>query len=68
MKYPKVVHKLPELFSLIIDIDDAIQGILASSVPDFGKYKQAKSLRQQYTWAAEKFIQRQKGGTGGALV
>jgi hypothetical protein len=67
MKYPKVAHKLPELFSLIIEIDDIIQATVSSPVPDFERYRAAKKVRRDYTRAAEKFIQRQKGGTGGAL-
>lgn len=63
--YPKVEHKIPELFQIIIKIDRVLAAMQSLSVISFSTLKRREKLlerRQELATAAEKFIQRQKGG------
>lgn len=62
IKYPKVEHKIPELFQLIIKNDYLGDLLKQFKVVSFNRFKQYKSRRIELERAAEKFIQRQKGG------
>ncbi len=64
--YPQVTHKLPELFSLIIDEDHKKEEISRQSIisnDDRLSFMSLKKRRVELSGAAQKFIQRQKGGT-----
>lgn len=62
MKYPPVTHKIPELFQLIIELDNTRGLMKAESVVDFKAYKEVKAKKFDYSNAAENFIKRQKKG------
>lgn len=61
--YPEVKHKIPELFELIIKSDNLQDMYRKMPVVDFMKFRKNKRDRKEFTTSAEKFIQRQKGGT-----
>lgn len=63
MIWPKVEHKLPELFELIIENDHLRQELKTSTVIPFQQFKDLKSVRTAFRTGAEHFIIRQKGGT-----
>lgn len=60
MEYPRVKHKLPELFDLIIQLDREVEVINSSPVIFLKDYIDNKSLRKQYSMSAEKYCQRQR--------
>lgn len=61
-RYPKVEHKIPELFQIIIKVDKLLELFHARKVVPFKRFHAAKKRRVELSQAAEKFIQRQKGG------
>ena len=62
MKYPPVTHKIPELFQLIIELDNTRGLMKAESVADFKAYKEVRAKKFDCSSAAENFIKRQKKG------
>jgi len=69
IQYPKVLHKLPELFRLIIESDHKKDEMKEAKVTDINVWKAHKAERQLFTWGAEKFIKEQKkDGNGNATV
>jgi len=62
MDYPKVQHKIPELFQLIIASDNLLSLLKQVPVIDFSQFKKVRQERRDYLKAAENFIIRQKGG------
>lgn len=62
IQYPKVEHKLPEVFEKIIQSDAKHQELKISSVPSFQEFKDNKELRSRLRIGAENFIVKQKGG------
>lgn len=62
IKYPKVEHKLPEVFEEIIQSDAKRDELKFSSVPSFQEFKDNKELRSRLRIGAENFIVKQKGG------
>jgi hypothetical protein len=66
IKYPKVEHKLPEVFQEIIKNDTRREEIRSSSTPSFQDFKDLKIDRQNLRLGAENFIVKQKGGTPNA--
>lgn len=63
MQYPKVEHKLPELFDLIIQTDKNLQEIKSCDVIPFKEFKELNKQRNLCRIGAENFIIKQKGGT-----
>lgn len=63
MNYPKVEHKLPELFDLIIQTDNNLQEIKSCDVIPLKEFKVLRQTRDLYRIGAEHFIIKQKGGT-----
>jgi hypothetical protein len=62
LSYPAVKHKIPELFSLIIENDRQMAELKASDVIQMDLYKGLKSERTNFRRGAEAFIIKQKGG------
>ncbi len=67
MEYPKVKHKLHELFDIIIDVDKYRELLRKLSVIPLDDVRQNKLRRQELTRAAEEYVKRQKGPSGGAV-
>lgn len=67
MEYPKVKHKLHELFDIIIDVDKYRELLRKLSVIPLDDVRQNKLRRQELTRAAEEYVKRQKGSSGGAV-
>lgn len=61
LNYPKVEHKLPELFDRIIEVDNLYTELKTDKVVDIILYKETKTTRNQLITAGDKYIQRQKG-------
>lgn len=62
LEYPKVEHKLPEVFNDIIVLDYRRRLMKSSDVISFSDFKDNKETRQRLRIGAENFIIKQKGG------
>ena len=65
MEYPKVKQKLPELFEVIITCDKEKEYLKKLPVIPFDDFKRNKQRRRDLTRAAEEFIIKSKGKSGG---
>lgn len=68
IKYPQVKHKLPDLFTEIIANDNSYRDNLYGTVTSLPRHLSLKKRKRELIDAGDKYVQRQKGGTGGATV
>lgn len=67
VEYPKVTHKIPELFEIIIDTDRYRELLRKRNIIPLDDIRENKLRRQELTRAAKEFLAKKGGGNKGAL-